>query len=346
MHRPLVRPLAACLLVPFVVASLPSIAAAQSDKPAAEILLKQGLDLEAAGKLPEACAKLEGSLQLYPSLNTEYHLADCFEKIGKTASAWFDFNEVADKAHAAGESAKEAKARERAAAIASKVSHLTVVVTGETAGLEIKRDGVSINKATWGTQLPIDAGEYAIEASAAGKEPFRTKITVKRDGDDVKLEIPALGEAKAGTATTTATTTTTVAPTTATTAASGQPTTDAGNTSSGGGSGRKTLGLVVAGAGVVAMGVGGILGLSAKSKYDGASCTGNLCDGPGLQTRDDARSKGNLATVVFAVGAAALIGGGVLWLTAPSGEPTAAQGSAPKVTAGLTLGGVVVGGSF
>ena len=341
MHRPLVRPLAAGLLVPFFVASLPSIAAAQSDKPAAEILLKQGLDLEAAGKLPEACAKLEGSLQLYPSLNTEYHLADCLEKIGKTASAWFDFNEVADKAHSAGESAKEAKARERAAAIASKVSHLTVVVTAESAGLEIKRDGVSINKATWGTQLPIDAGEYAIEATAAGKEPFRTKITVKRDGDDVKVEIPALGEAKAGTATTTATTTTTVAPTTATTAS---PTSDPRSTSSG--SGRKTLGLVVAGAGVVAMGVGGILGLSAKSKYDGASCTGNLCDGPGLQTREDARSKGNLATVVFAVGAAALIGGGVLWLTAPSGDSTAAQGSGPKLTAGVSLGGVVIGGSF
>src|SRR5579859_4317385 len=118
-----------------VVASLgaqvPFVARAQNDKPAAEALLTQGLELRKQGNTAEACAKMEASLRLYPSLNTEYHLADCLEHLGKTASAWIDFQEVADKAHAAGESAKETKARERAAALAPKVARLTIAVGGD-----------------------------------------------------------------------------------------------------------------------------------------------------------------------------------------------------------------------
>ena len=49
----------------------------------------------------------------------------------------------------------------------------------------------------------------------------------------------------------------------------------------------------------------------------------------------DARSQGNLATVVFSVGVAALVTGGVLWFTAPSSDTareTAARAGAFHVT--------------
>jgi hypothetical protein len=340
----LTRSTAAVVLATFVAALAPNVLA--QDKASAEVLLTQGLELEKQGKMADACAKLEASLKLYSSLNTEYHLADCYEKLGKTASAWIDFQEIADKAKATGETAKATKASERAAAIASKVSHLTILVATKVPGLEVKRDGVVVSDAMLGTPLPIDPGEYVVEANAPGKATFRTKVKVQPDGAETRVDI-AMADAKGATPATTTTAPTTTATDATSTAAAPTTTSDTSSDASSGSS-RKTIGLVIAGTGVVAMAVGGVLGLSAKSSYNSASCNGDACDQAGLDQRADARSKGNLATIVFAVGAAALIGGGVLWLTAPSGSSSSSSstGSTPKISAGVGLGTVVVGGSF
>jgi serine/threonine-protein kinase len=339
----LARSTCALVLATFVTSIAPPLFA-QNDKAAAEVLLTQALDLEKQGKTADACAKLEASLKLYPSVNTEYHLADCYEKLGKTATAWIDFQEVADKAKAAGETAKATKAAERAAAIASKVSHITIVVTASVDGLEVKRDGVIVASAVLGTALPIDPGEYAIDATAPGKKPFHVKVKVQPDGGETRVEIPKLADA-GGATPAIAPTTTTGTPTETTT---GTPTpTETPSDTSSSGSSRKTIGLIVAGTGIAAMAVGGVLGLSAKSSFNSASCNGSACDDAGLQQRNDARSKGNIATIVFVVGAAALVGGGVLWLTAPSDSSSSSStGSTPKISAGVGLGSVVVGGSF
>jgi len=70
---------------------------------------------------------------------------------------------------------------------------------------------------------------------------------------------------------------------------------------------------------------GAVIGLVAKSKYDSglSHCVGTICDAEGKQATDDARSLGNVATVVFGVGAVVAAGGIVLWLTAPRGAPAA-----------------------
>jgi hypothetical protein len=341
----LARSTAAVVLATFVTAVAPPASA--QDKAGAEVLLSQGLALEKQGKIAEACAKLDASLKLFASLNTEYHLADCYEKQGKTASAWIDFQEIADKAKSAGETAKASKAAERAAAIASKVSHLTILVPDKVAGLEVKRDGVTVSDAILGTPLPIDPGEYTIDATAPGKTAFHSKVKVQPDGAETRVEI-SLGEAKGGGVAAVPTTAPTTAPSDAASSSAPDTPSTTSDTSSGGSS-TKTIGLIVAGTGVVAMAVGGVLGLSAKSSYNSASCNGDACDQAGLDQRNDARSKGNVATIVFAVGAAALIGGGVLWLTAPSGSSSSSSsstGSTPKISAGVGLGTVVLGGSF
>ena len=87
------------LLAPIAVALLLAIAPhahaqSSSDKAAAESLFDDARALVTAGKFADACAKLEASLKLYSSINTEYHLADCYEKLGKMASAWIDFQEI------------------------------------------------------------------------------------------------------------------------------------------------------------------------------------------------------------------------------------------------------------
>ncbi len=342
MLPPYARAFATLTLVACVATSLPIAAFAQTDKAGAEALLNQGLSLKKAGNLAEACPKIEESLRLYPSLNTQYHLADCFELQGKTASAWIDFLEIAEKAHAAGETAKETKARERAAAIAGKVSHMTIAVATAAPGLEVKRAGVLVGKASWGSPMPMDPGDYEVVVTAPGKATYTTKATVAPNGADLVVTIPALGDASA--ATTASTTSSTTTSTNSTTDGGGPVVTDKPK----GGSG-KTIGLIIAGTGVVLMGVGGVLGLSAKSKYDGADCNGSACSSAGVDARDSARSTGNVATILFGVGAAALIGGGVLWLTSKSSS-SASAGIAPKndvtLKAGITPGGFVFGGSF
>ncbi|MFI5300763.1 MAG: hypothetical protein ACHREM_21990 [Polyangiales bacterium] len=100
---------------------------------------------------------------------------------------------------------------------------------------------------------------------------------------------------------------------------------------------------MLAGVGIVGIGVGGLLGLSAKSTWNGASCPNDICATQAdVDQRASAISRGNVATIVVGVGAALAIGGVVLWLTAPSGE---ARGVG-VTSVGLTPSGLLIGGSF
>jgi hypothetical protein len=83
--------------------------------------------------------------------------------------------------------------------------------------------------------------------------------------------------------------------------------------------GRRVVGVSVAGAGLAGMGVGGVLGLLAKSQYDKAA---GETGGPRHNDSVSAVSAGNVASVVFGVGAGVAAAGLVLWVTAPSASTT------------------------
>ncbi|MGH7440129.1 MAG: hypothetical protein ACRENE_30935, partial [Polyangiaceae bacterium] len=108
--------------------------------------------------------------------------------------------------------------------------------------------------------------------------------------------------------------------------------------------GQKVAALVVGGVGVVGVAVGSILGLIAKSDNDQAlqNCrTSTFCSPKGLSLTDDAKSAATVSTVGFAVGAAGLVGGALLWLTAPRSEATATGLRATPVV-GPSYGGLAV----
>lgn len=335
------RSFTATLLLTLLSATTPRLAFAQNDKASAEVLLTQGLALEDQGKLTDACLKLEESLHLYSSLNTEYHLADCHERAGKLASAWSEFKDVAAKASAAGESAKGTKARERADRLAPKVPHLTLAIAVESTGMEVKRDGVVVEKGLWGVPLPIDPGTYAIEASAPGKITWRTKIEVHGDGANEHLEVPPLADdpmaQKWREGSSSASTFASVG--NLEDGAVG----DRGYVTSTPGATQRAFGVFVGALGVVGLGVGGALALSAKKTFDGASCVGDRCDAFGAEARENARNRSDVAKVVFVVSAVAIVGGGVLWLTAPSSSE---RKGGVKLATGVSLGGVLLAGSF
>jgi hypothetical protein len=346
MH-PRLRPRFAGTLVLIAMAAVATPASAQSDKAGAETLLHKAMKLETSRDYDRACPVFEESLRLYASLNTEYFLADCYEHAGKTATAWVDYLEVAEKAHAAGESAKERKARERAAQIEGKVPHLTVRVTDPVPGLKLARDGVEVGRAQWGVPMPVDSGSHAVIASASGYVTATVHADVERDGAEASVTVPALERETAPAPSSVPPPAPLSAPMIPPTE-SPAPVASTGTPGQGQGHGQRIAGWVVGGAGVVALGVGGVLALTAKSSYDGATgCSASACTDPsGFETRNSARTQGNVATVVLIAGAAAVIGGGVLWLTAPSSASGASGGSAGAVRFGVGPGTAFVSGKF
>jgi serine/threonine-protein kinase len=190
------RALTALLLASLLCASAPARAdVSAADKAAAEALFEHGKQLMKDARYPEACAKFQESQRIDPGIGTMLYLADCFEKNGQTASAWAEFLDAAAAAKAAAQPDREKKAKDRALALEPKLNRLsiTVAVGAESAGLEVKRDGVLVSKALWGTAVPLDPGEHTIEATAPGKKPWSKKV--KLDPAllaPVAVEIPSL----------------------------------------------------------------------------------------------------------------------------------------------------------
>lgn len=187
--------IAATFVVAAVVASAHAHATA-ADLATAEALFGDARRLMAADRYPEACPKLEESERLDPSIGTELNLASCYQHVGHTASAWAMFLKVAGEARAAGQSARERVARERASALEPTLSRLVLVVKKDTAppGLVVKRDGDFVGSAQWGTALPVDPGVHAISADAPGKKHWGANVSVPPAGQTVSVPVPSLDD--------------------------------------------------------------------------------------------------------------------------------------------------------
>jgi tetratricopeptide (TPR) repeat protein len=181
-------------LVVLSIAIASGVSAQSTDaKAAAESLFQEARQLMAEGKYAEACPKLESSQKLDPGVGTMLNLADCYEKNGQTASAWAQFVDAATESRKLGDKRREQAASSRATALKPRLARLTIAVAQEAdvSGLSIRRDGLAIDRALWGTALPTDPGDRQIEASAPGYLPWRTSVTIA-DGESARAEVPAL----------------------------------------------------------------------------------------------------------------------------------------------------------
>ncbi|HQP34128.1 MAG TPA: hypothetical protein PLI95_03075 [Polyangiaceae bacterium] len=319
-----------------------------ADRATARALFDEARALVTQSKHAEACPKFEESQRLDPGVGTMFNLADCYEGVGRTATAWTTFLEVASKLRAEGQAEREKAARERAAALEPKLARLSVMVpeAARIPGLVVRRDGGEVGAPVWGSAVPVDPGKHTIEASAPGKKKWAESVEVGASAR-ISVTVPALqDEPAAATAPVVPSGGAAVGP--AATAPAGglavtPPSADADK--AGDGSTQRLVGLIVGGAGVIGLGVGGLVGLGAKSKFDdsGDYCIGNRCSQQGVDLRSDAVSQGNTATIIGGLGLAAMVGGAVLYFTAPSGKKRA---SSNATTVGLGPGSIVVGGKF
>lgn len=349
---------------------VPSFAAAQSapkngngasgDQAGATALFYEARTLMQKGNFAAACPKLEESLRLDYGIGTEFNLADCNEHLGKTATAWSGFLNVAAAAKTSNQPQREKVARERAKALEPKLPKMVIEVPAPPPGVEVKRDGVLVGSAAWGTPVPVDPGMHKVVVTAPGKEKWETsvnaaeastaRVSVPRDLPNAAVAVkPTPAPAPAPVIVTQPPAQTTTVPqesTTTTTADFPEPVVERGDS-------QRTLGFVVGAVGLAGLGVGAGFGINSLSKREDAKdhCNGDLCDATGVGLRDDAIKSGNISTIATIAGGAAVIGGIVLLATAPSGSERRATAATstkkfqavPHVAVGgggLTLQGV------
>jgi hypothetical protein len=287
-----------------------------SNAAAAEALFVEGRRLANEGKYAEACPKFEASQKLDPGLGTLLNLADCYEKIGKTASAWAEYREAIPLARAAGSSEREKLAIDCSKALESRLSTLTIRAMGGDSGdaaLDVRRDGVSVDRAQLGMAIPVDPGTHEVTASGNGQKPWSAKVDVGANAEKVVVEIPKLEPAAGSDAATL------MAPPDQASEHKASP--------------QRPIAIAVGAAGVVGLGLGTFFGLSASSSWKDAKAACRdypyACTQDGLDRRDSAQSKATVSTVAFIAGGVALATGIVLFVTAGSGKEQTAIGIGP-----------------
>jgi hypothetical protein len=184
--------LAAPCAVAACFVSSTSRAADDVDEAAARVLFAEGRKLAARSDYAAACPKFEESFRLDSGIGTSFNLADCWEHVGRTASAWGRFLSVAAAAKVLGQLERERVARDRAAAIEPMLSHLIVTVSAPEERLTVKRDAIPVGPASWGFPMPVDPGPHVIEATAPHKKAFSVTVTLAPSGDTVTVTIARL----------------------------------------------------------------------------------------------------------------------------------------------------------
>ncbi len=306
-------------------------------------LFQSARQLMSEGKFERACPMLVDSQKADPQPGTQLNLAVCYEKIGKTASAWSVYTDLSQSGGPLQKQAANA-AIER---LQPKLSRLKVEVCErpnfDVARLVVTRNEQELGQSSLGRPSPVDAGEYRILAQVPGFVKWSRSVVVAGDGDLQSVELCLLQpEPQVAPS---ATPTPTSKPRPAMPAAERETPNSASPVS------RSSAGLYAsAGVAVGAAIFGGIFAVTAATQksHAQAECPDKRCDDHGWQRLDSAKRSADIATVAFAVAGVA----GAVTLYFALRAPTAQQGKsvirAPRLAVSTqpTGGSVALCGAF
>jgi hypothetical protein len=283
-----------------LVVAYPAAAQAE-EQAAARTLFDEGRRLVKTEDYLAACPKFEAAAKLYAGPGVLLNLGDCYEHTNRTASAWAAFAEAEASAARAGRTDEGTEARRRKALLEPRLAKIQIVVTAYVPGLAIERDHKPLDRAAWGATIPVDPGEHVVTATAPGRVSWSTSVRTDDPGKEIVVNVPSLRPAPTR-----------------------EPVAPGADVQWRGVGAQRVAGAVTAGAGVVAIGVGGVFALGAKAKWNQANAES------GVARRDDSASavrQGNVATGVVIGGAVLAVAGIVLWFAAPRARADASTGA-------------------
>ena len=323
-----VRVLSLAVACVAMAASTPASAQSQ-DEAASRTLFNQGRQLVKAGHYEEACGKFEAARALFRSPGVLLNLADCHERVGKTASAWTEFGDAADAAASAGRPRDADEARKRQSALESALCMVEVRVDAPAPDEIVKRGGTPLDHSTWNVAIPVDPGTLTFTAEAPGHRSWTASVDVTENGKTVTVRVPPLDGVAVQQAR---------APEAAPSPGRSGPLaeTPGPDEMPGVGNGQRTVGWVVGGVGLAGMAAAGVVSFLARSQFDTAK---GEQSSNARQAATDSHQAGQLADIATAlvVGGGALTATGlVLWLSAPRAH----------VSVGLNGPGVLLTGAF
>jgi hypothetical protein len=264
-------------------------------------LFQSGRQLMNAGDYEKACPMLRDSQKADPQPGTQLNLALCYEKLGKTASAWSTYSDLTQS----GGPLQEQVAKAALERLGPKLSRLKIDVcvdpNFDSSKLVVSRNGEELGSSVLGRPSPVDAGEYLIEARAAGYAKWSRTVKVSADGDLESVEICDLVRDSAVPDAalqppTSATPPSAKAVTTTTSATEPQLP-------------RRNLApaYIAGGAGIVAAVFGTVFGIVAANQKSQATeeCAGKSCSAQGWNRLNSAKTSADVSTVSFVVAGAA-----------------------------------------
>lgn len=193
MTRASLLSLSALGFIAVLSSSSPALAEEPSAAPSpARVLFKEARELAAQGDYQAACPKFEQSLTLEAGLGTQFNLADCWEHIGRIASAQALFVGAAASAKAAGQTDREQVLRDRAAALEPRVARMVIEVSDPNPKLVVKRGDLPLDSDAYGKAKAVDPGKYQITAKAPGKKTWQKQVEVAPGANIITVEVPVL----------------------------------------------------------------------------------------------------------------------------------------------------------
>jgi tetratricopeptide (TPR) repeat protein len=287
---------------------MPARAAGPSDAAASQALFERGREAAARGELALACSSFAESQRLDPGAGTLMNLATCEARQGKLASAWQHFQEAAALLRPGDDRVNFVDTQIRA--LAARLPRLSVrLASTAPASARVLRNGTELGPASMGVALPVDPGSVELLVECAGRQPRRTFLPIA-EGEQLELTLEA------------------GAPYTplASAAASAEAIANAER-----GGWQRNLGISLVALGSLGATVGLASGIVVAARKSSAEehCPAQRCDAVGLRAADSGERWLLVNTVAWSVGAAAVLSGGALWLTAPSERREAALHALP-----------------
>jgi hypothetical protein len=266
----------------------------------AESLFREALVLMQQGSFDRACSKLEESERLDPGGGTLLNLARCYEGQGRIATAWSTYREALGFAHRDHREERATFAEERLASLEPRLPKLVLRLPDGDRSVTVFVDNVPMHAAALDTPQPVDPGVHTIRVTAAGRRDFSATVKLA-EHEAREISVPSLAPEAVAT------------PPDSILRPGPAPETSHGAT-------QRMLGgsvLAVGAAGLLTGIIFGVLALDANSTAE-RLCPGNSAcsDQTGLAASDRAHSFGTMSTISLIAGAALVIGGGVLLLTA------------------------------